>query len=71
MNNCLSCGSGLSDQEPVKRVPGGYLCECCGDEPIELAGWKAYWIWMLKEWETVLCVVALIAACLWGIEVSR
>jgi hypothetical protein len=97
-NNCLACGSGLSEQEHVKRVEGGYLCECCDtissrvpetpegdlrsarlrsieealdDDPIDLAGWRAYWAWMLKEWETVLCVVALLLAVLWGIEVSR
>jgi hypothetical protein len=96
--NCVSCGSGLSEQESVKRVQGGFLCECCEtisarvssaieddlrsgklysieeafeDEPLEFAGWKAYWAWMLKEWDTVLCVVLLIVACLIGIEVSR
>lgn len=44
-NNCLRCEVGISPEEPVERVPGGYRCECCcGAEPEHPALVECSWI---------------------------
>lgn len=54
MRNCSECGSGLSPEEHVGRMPNGdFLCEVCD-------GYEPFWAWMLREWQSVALIIAFV-----------